>query len=93
MRRALGRSASRLLRSACAAETDAIVSHASRAGLISALHAAESLASTVRMPNPRTFTSSPTWALPEEDYSSVFYPEPEVEVGSAAPPFSLPGET
>jgi hypothetical protein len=45
------------------------------------------------MPNPRTFTSSPTWALPEEDYSSVFYPEPEVEVGSAAPPFSLPGET
>lgn len=91
MRRALGRSAGRLLRGVFAAETDVLASQASRVGLIGALHATESLASAASAPKSRAFTPSPTWALPEDDNSSVFYPEPEVEVGSRAPAFSLPG--
>ncbi|EFN51644.1 hypothetical protein CHLNCDRAFT_139828 [Chlorella variabilis] len=52
--------------------------------------ACDRLCAAARVPALRTFTSSPTWALSDQEYSSVFYPEPEAEVGEAAPSFSLP---
>ena len=36
-------------------------------------------------------TSAPSFAAETEYSNAVFYPEPEVEVGEAAPSFSLPG--
>ncbi len=43
------------------------------------------------MPVRAVSTSAPSFASEAEYSNAVFYPEPEVEVGEAAPSFSLPG--
>lgn len=91
MRRGLARCAGRLLRAATEGDVALGARQTTRAGLISAMGACDRLCAAARVPALRTFTSSPTWALSDQEYSSVFYPEPEAEVGEAAPSFSLPG--
>ncbi|KAL4424932.1 hypothetical protein ABPG77_009661 [Micractinium sp. CCAP 211/92] len=61
-----------------------------RAAAIGALNMQRAGAEAGQWAGARTLFTTPAWAEIDRDYNSVFYPEPEVEVGEAAPDFSLP---
>lgn len=69
-----------------------MVAGSMRAAAIGALNMQRAGAEAGQWAGARTLFTTPAWAEIDRDYNSVFYPEPEVEVGEAAPDFSLPGE-
>ena len=54
-------------------------------------HPAAAPQAAAAVPVRTVSTSAPSFAAETEYSNAVFYPEPEVEVGEAAPAFSLPG--
>ncbi|PRW59160.1 Thioredoxin-dependent peroxide reductase [Chlorella sorokiniana] len=86
MRRAMARTLCRL-----AQTSEGLAAQAARPAAIGLLGAVETATKAAAAVPVRTVsTSAPSFAAETEYSNAVFYPEPEVEVGEAAPAFSLP---
>lgn len=93
MRRALARLAQTGLRAAAAAECEALATGSVRAAAIGMLNMQQTVPVASQWTGARTLFTTPAWAEADKEFNCVYYPEPEAEVGEAAPDFSLPGET
>lgn len=63
-----------------------------RAAAIGTLNLQRAGSESAQWAGTRNLFTTPVWAQADQDFKCVFYPEPEAEVGEAAPDFSLPGE-
>ncbi|KAL4434271.1 hypothetical protein ABPG75_000712 [Micractinium tetrahymenae] len=90
MRRALARFAQTGLRAAAAAECEALAAGSVRAAAIGVLNMQRTGPAAAQWAGARTLFTTPAWTQADKDFNCVFYPEPEAEVGEAAPDFSLP---